>query len=162
MRYTLFAALAALSLALPLQAGPVTDPTVRAAIEQIVNQMNQDIDAENYDQYLSVWDAGAVFEVTGSDPMAGVEGIRTYLETNQALGYITGKRHAVTNLSLTEEGDLVRATYYLAVYERTAMPALIATAVITDDFRREGEGWRIVRHVTAIDPAMFNAMAAQP
>jgi 3-phenylpropionate/cinnamic acid dioxygenase small subunit len=161
MRRRLLASAVVLSLAAAAaDAEPVTDPAVRAEIEQIISQMNHDLDAENYEDYIAVWDAAATFDATGMDTIAGAEGVMAYLRTNQELGYITGKRHAVTNLSLTREGDVVRATYYLAVYERTQLPALIATAVITDDFAEIDGDWKIVRHVTSIDPAMFNAMAA--
>jgi 3-phenylpropionate/cinnamic acid dioxygenase small subunit len=153
-------ALATATAPLTAAAEPVTDPAIRAGIEEIVARMNQDLDAEDYEAYIAVWDAGATFEATGQETITGADGVLGYLRKNQELGYITGKRHAVTNLSLRHEGDIVRATYYLAVYEREQVPALIATAVITDDFAQVDGEWRIVRHVTSIDPAMFNAMAA--
>lgn len=159
MRRLLLASTLALAVATAASAEPVTDPVVRAEIEEIVARMNQDLDAEDYAAYMTAWDEGATFEVTGQPVIEGAAGVLEYLKTNQALGYITGKRHAVTNLSIRQEGGVVRATYYLAVYEREQLPALIATAVITDDFAEVDGAWRIVRHVTAIDPAMFNAMA---
>ena len=160
MRTLFLATAAALCLATAAKAEPVTDPAIRTEIEQIIARMNHDLDAENYEDYIAVWDDAATFDATGQEQIVGADGVLAYLRTNQELGYITGKRHAVTNLSLTHEGDVVRASYYLAVYERAQLPALIATAVITDDFARVDGDWRIVRHDTSIDPAMFNAMAA--
>lgn len=154
-------ALIALTLIAPLpaRAEPVTDPAIRVAIEQLLAQMNQNLDAEDYNAYVSDWAADAVFESGISAPTTGVDAVMAYLRQNQEAGFITGKRHFTSNLTLEHVGDNVLASYYLAVFEREVAPALIATAFITDEFAMIDGAWRIVHHVTAIDPAMMNAMS---
>jgi ketosteroid isomerase-like protein len=142
----------------PLEAQPVTDPVIRADIEQLLAAMNQALDAEDYDAYVAVWAEDAIFESRVSDPVTGRDAVMACLRQNQEAGFITGKRHFISNPTLEEAGDNVLATYYLAVFERRIAPALIATALITDEFTQTDEGWRIVHHVTSIDPAMMNAM----
>lgn len=154
-------ALSALTLIAPLptRAEPVSDPAIRVAIEQLLAQMNQNLDAEDYDAYVSVWAEDAVFESGVSAPTTGVDAVMAYLRQNQEAGFITGKRHFTSNLTLEHMGDNVLASYYLAVFEREVAPALIATALITDEFAMIDGAWRIVHHVNAIDPAMMNAMS---
>ncbi len=155
MRLVLIAAALA---ALPLAAVADPDPATRVEIEQILAQMNQDLDAEEYDAYVSVWADDAVFETGISEPVIGVDAVMDYLRQNQAAGFITGKRHFISNLTLEHAGGNVIASYYLAVFEREVAPALVATAFITDEFAVVDGEWRIVHHVTSIDPAMMNAM----
>ena len=39
----------------PVSAQPVTDPAIHADIEQLLAAMNQALDAEDYDAYVTVW-----------------------------------------------------------------------------------------------------------
>jgi ketosteroid isomerase-like protein len=137
---------------------PVED---QLAIHDTIARMNQLIDAEDYETYVNLWAEDATFDSGFTPESVGREPILEYLRAGQAAGAITGKRHVATNIVLDTEDDRIIATYYLSVMERQTMPALVATAFITDEFEERDGRWMVVRHVTSVDPALMNAMEQQ-
>jgi ketosteroid isomerase-like protein len=71
----------------------------------------------------------------------------------------TLKRHISINHLI--DGDGARATVrsLLLVVEGETLPAVGATADITDELHKQDGRWLLARHHVAIDPAMRNAMA---
>ena len=140
------------------QAEPMNDPAIRAQIADILARMNQNLDAEDYEAYISVWTEDAIYDPHLSPATTGVDAIKEFLRRNNEAGFITGKRHSISNLTLDRLGNNVLASFYLSVFERVEAPRLIATAFITDEFALIDGAWKIVRHVTRIDPGMTKAM----
>ncbi len=91
-------------------------------------------------------------------PVQGIEALRGFLEASE--GGTSGKRHVATNVVLDPMDEGVRATSYLTVIEREDIPAVVATAVITDELVRAGGSWKVRRHEVRIDPGMMKAFAA--
>jgi ketosteroid isomerase-like protein len=72
----------------------------------------------------------------------------------------TLKRHISVNHVLDGDGETATVRSLLLVVEGETLPAVGATADITDELRKQDGGWRVARHHVAIDPAMRNALAS--
>lgn len=133
-------------------------PETRLEIADILARMNSAIDREDYDEYITYFADTFTFDSGFGEPMSDEASLLEFLRQNQASGFIVGKRHVMSNLIFTESGDRVVAEYYLSVFERETTPMLVATAVIVDEFEQIDGEWCVVRHVTRVDPALFNVM----
>src|SRR3712207_5387020 len=71
----------------------------------------------------------------------------------------TLKRHITTNHLIDDDGDAATVRSLLVVCEGEALPAVGATADITDVLRKVDGAWKVARHHVVIDPAMRNAMS---
>lgn len=131
---------------------------VQLEIADILARMNFAIDREDYDEYLTFFAKDFVFDSGFGEPMTDEASVRAFLEENQASGFIVGKRHVMSNLMMVQSGNRVFAQYYLSVFEREQTPAVVATAFIVDEFEQQDGEWRVVRHVTTVDPAIFNTL----
>ncbi|WP_042892034.1 nuclear transport factor 2 family protein, partial [Anaplasma marginale] len=118
-------------------------------------------DREDYNEYLTYFARNFNFDPGFGEPMSDRTSVRGFLEQNQKSGFIVGKRHVMSNLMMSRSGNRIIAQYYLSVFEREKAPAIVATAFIVDEFERENGEWRVVRHITAVDPALFNVMDKQ-
>lgn len=125
-------------------------------ISSIIARMNHAVDLADYPLYASFYAADGVIDSGFGPPVAGREAIVASLV--QSAPFITGKRHAASNIVISGEGDQAVAVYYLIVFERLKGLTLAGTAVITDTFARSPDGWQVVRHQTRIDPATIAAM----
>lgn len=161
------AAISSLCLALPLGAETpvaaqyVTAPSTLSAedevrIAAIIARMNHAVDLADYPLYASFYSADGVIDSGFGPPVEGREAIVGSLV--QSAPFITGKRHAATNIVIHGAGDTAVAVYYLLVFERVEDLTIAGTAVITDTFTRSPEGWQVVRHETRMDPATLKAM----
>ena len=68
---------------------------------------------------------------------------------------VTLKRHIATNVRFGEpnaSGE-VEVGYVLLVMEAGAIPAAVATSMITDTFRRVDGAWKVAHHHVAVDPS---------
>ena len=68
---------------------------------------------------------------------------------------VTLKRHIATNVRFgepTASGE-VQVGYVLLVMEAGAVPAAVATSLVTDTFRRDGDTWKVAHHHVAVDPS---------
>lgn len=135
-------------------------PTVedRLAVADAIAGMNLAIDQVDNDAYLAFYVDEPFFDSGFGEPLRSREAIRAFLEEGQAKGFITGKRHAMSNLRMTEADGTITATYYLTVIEREEPPAVVSTAVVTDEFREVDGTWKVARHVTEVDPGFFVAL----
>jgi len=158
-----FLAIVLTLLALPTLANAQESiaPADYITIQNTISRMNYLIDQEDYQTYLTLWAEDATFNSGFAPETTGRAAILDFLETMQAQGAITGKRHVASNLVLSADGEQIVVTYYLTVLERETLPALVATAFITDVFEQRDGEWLIVRHVTSVDPAVMNAMQQQ-
>jgi ketosteroid isomerase-like protein len=125
-------------------------------IASIIARMNHAVDLEDYALYASFYTADGVIDSGFGPPVEGREAITASL--TQSAPFITGKRHAATNIVLNGQGDMATAVYYLIVFERVEGLTIAGTAHITDTFARTPEGWQVTRHETRMDPATLTAM----
>lgn len=130
----------------------------RLTVHEILSRLDHAVDAGDWDTYVSFFDEAGVLDSGWTAPVEGRDAIRAWLAANE--GNTSGKRHVVSNVVLDEDGDVIRATSYLTVIEREDIPRVVATALITDDFVRQGERWVVLRHVVRVDPGMMKAFAA--
>jgi len=70
----------------------------------------------------------------------------------------TLKRHVTVNHIIEGDGDAATVRSMLVVVEGETVPAVGATADITDELRKVDGGWKLARHHVSIDPAMRNAI----
>lgn len=134
-------------------------PADRLAILDIIAQMNQAIDADDYVAYAAFYGEDGVIDSGFGPPVQGRDAIVASL--NQSAPFITNKRHVAANIVITGSGTNATAVYYLTVVEREAALTIAGTALITDEFRRDAAGWVVVRHATRMDPATIAAMTAK-
>ena len=72
----------------------------------------------------------------------------------------TLKRHISTNHIVEGDGEQATVRSMLLVVEGETLPAVGATADITDELIKQDGQWRVARHHVAIDASMRTAMAA--
>jgi hypothetical protein len=64
----------------------------------------------------------------------------------------TSKRHLATNHVFDQVDDTtIRVDYVLTVLEAETAPAIVATAGVSDTFRRQGGVWLVDEHAISID-----------
>lgn len=66
----------------------------------------------------------------------------------------TLKRHVSVNHAFHEVADGVAVQSLLVVVEGESAPAVVATATVRDQFRREQGLWKLHRHHVQIDPSL--------
>ncbi len=132
---------------------------VRLDLLDLIARMNQLLDDEDYEAYLACYADGAVFDPGLAPPVTGKAAIRAFLHHGQASGFITGKRHVPSTITLLHSGATVTARFYLTVFERAKIPTVVATAAITDTFERRGDAWLATSHTTRVDPGFLLAQA---
>lgn len=130
------------------------------AVLDVIARMNGAIDTEDYALYARFFTEDGEIDSGFGPPVRGRDAIVRSLEASAP--FITNKRHSASNIVLNQMADGLVATYYLTVLERRSALAIAGTAVITDTFRKEGDRWFVVRHVTRMDPATLAAMQAAP
>jgi ketosteroid isomerase-like protein len=70
-------------------------------------------------------------------------------------------RHLVTNVFCDVDGDRAAATSYMLVVDSAVQDAQRATAICHSDLVRDGDGWKLRRHVFQTDPSFdFARLAA--
>ncbi|MFQ6549256.1 nuclear transport factor 2 family protein [Aestuariibius sp. 2305UL40-4] len=148
----------ALAISGPAFAQELPSTEDQLAIQALIAGMNRAVDNVDNDAYLDFYADEFVFDPGFGEQYTSRDGIRTFLEENQASGFIVGKRHVATNLMMEQQGDRIVSTYYLTVLEREQAPAVVSTALITDEFADVGDEWKVVRHVTSVDPGIFTTM----
>jgi ketosteroid isomerase-like protein len=135
------------------------DTTDRILVHELLARLDHAVDAQDWDAYLSHFVEDATMDPGFAPPVSGRDAIRAFLVATE--GGTRGKRHVATNVFVDPHGDGARATSYLTVIEREAIPAVVATARIVDTVVRHGGEWKIARHEVAVDPGMFVAMKAK-
>jgi ketosteroid isomerase-like protein len=130
---------------------------VQLGLLGLIARMNQLLDDEDYEAYLACYAEDAVFDPGLAPPVTGKAAIRAFLHHAQASGFIVGKRHVPSTITLWQSGATVTARFYLTVFERAAIPAVVATAVITDTFEHRGDAWLATSHTTRVDPGFLLA-----
>jgi 3-phenylpropionate/cinnamic acid dioxygenase small subunit len=130
----------------------------RLTIHEILARLDHAVDGGDWDGYIALFAEDGVLDTGWTAPVAGTAAIRAWLVANE--GNTSGKRHVVSNAVIDETEEGVRATSYLTVIEREEIPRVVATALITDDLVRRGDGWAVARHTVRVDPGMMKAFAA--
>jgi len=128
----------------------------RLALHELVAPRGMHVDAARWGAYGSLFTEDGVMVAGWGDPVQGRGALRAWLVENE--GNTSGKRHVGSNVVVEATATGARAVHYLTVLEREELPGVVATALITQDFVKTAEGWRVERHEVAVDPGMFKAL----
>lgn len=130
----------------------------RIILHELLARLDHAVDAQDWESYLSHFEADAEMDPGFAPPVQGHEAIRAFLV--QSEGGTRGKRHVASNVFIDGSGDEAVAHSYLVVIEREDIPKVVATARIVDTLVRRGGAWKVKRHHVTVDPGMFKAFQA--
>ena len=130
-------------------------PDDRFAILDLIAAYNFAADAKDVEATVALYTEDGVIEGDMSTP-PGHAGLRAGLP--DIFASEPGlKRHLANNvefLSVDDATGEVEVRYILLVMEASLVAMSIATSVVTDRFRRVGEGtWKVAHHHIAVDPS---------
>lgn len=120
-------------------------------IQQLYARFNHTLDTRRADDYAELWTSDGEF-VPGRGPGRGKED-RTPIKGRAALhamakGPGNGGRHFVTNLILTPQAGMVKASSYLLLMDsRYSPPRIVETAIYDDTVVKENGQWKFKRRV---------------
>lgn len=133
---------------------------IEAACRRLLMRYATAVDRKDYDLYLTVFDAGAVWRRPGQPPLVGVEEIRRYFDVIEAKrrtpehpdGHV--QRHLFTTVHIDIiDADTARGISYALVYRDETPPEGPSTMrepelLVEYDhlFRRTEKGWLIAEH----------------
>ena len=125
----------------------------RFAILDVIARYNLAADEKDVEATLARYTADGYIDgdmAAGPGPDAMREGLPKIFQAE-----VTLKRHIAANVRFGEPDDAgeVEVGYVLLVMEAGAVPAAVATSMITDTFRRVDGAWKVAHHPVAVDPS---------
>lgn len=131
----------------------------RLIILEVLAAANRAADAKDPQEMADHYAKGAKIEgdMQASGPREDfISDVQTIFDNEPGL-----KRHVGSGHIFSEKGDHVVVKSLLTVFEGDKAPAVVATADIHDELVREGDDWKIARHVVTMDPGTRAAMAGE-
>jgi ketosteroid isomerase-like protein len=130
----------------------------RILIHELLGRYYHAVDTKHAEGWLALWADDGLLS-NAPHEARGREQLAVFARDHVA---DPGKhtRHLVTNVFCDVDGDRAAATSYMLVVDSEVQDAQRATAICHSDLVRDGNGWKLRRHVFQTDPSFDFARLA--